>query len=331
MKPDSTVGYPDDARPEDIAAQAAMDALLRVRLRGAPIEAQWERVAAGIRAEQSTARPVWWLRPLPLSAAAAAALLLAVTGLALLRPSSAPPPDARTIAADTAKELRFGNGAVVVSLLPGSEAVAGKGQPAGWVLDLTRGEVLVKIVRKGTAFSVRTPAGEARALGTEYSVQLKPQDDRAGSAVMTVAVLAGAVEVSGRSGEHRTVKAGERASVRAPEHGYFVGVTEDKSGKPTLKWKIHSVWADRIGPADNPQALPIADPETVKQAAARLQPGDPIEIAVTVNNGVVAVKASSSEAVMADMRQRQEHCRAQVERAKRAMEAARQRQGQQGE
>jgi len=36
----------------------------------------------------------------------------------------------------------------------------------GWILELYRGEVLVDVVRKGTAFAVCTTAGEARALGT---------------------------------------------------------------------------------------------------------------------------------------------------------------------
>lgn len=324
MKPDLTDARPDDARPEDSDAQAAMDTLLRVRWRGLPVEAQWARVAAGIRAERHTARRVWWLRTRPLSAAAA--LILAIVGLSLVRSPSAPPLGARIVAAAAAEQLRFGDGAVVATLLPGSEAVAGKGKPTGWVLDLARGEVLVKIVRKGTAFSVRTTAGEARALGTEYRVSLTPPGDRAVSAVMTVTVLTGAVEVSDKSEGRRIVKAGERASVQRQAHGYFVGVTEDQSGKPTLKWMIHNVWADRIGEANSPQALPIADPDAVKQAAAGLQPGDPIAIAI-VSNRVVTVKPSSVEAVMADMREQQQECRAQVESARRMQEAARQRQG----
>ncbi len=127
-----------------------------------------------------------------------------VVGVAATSPMAAGAPiGVRIATAAESKELRFGEGAVVVTVFPDSEVLANERLHGGWILDLYRGEVMVDVVRKGTAFAVRTTAGEARALGTKYKVSLRQNEggqDMNGfqnivGTAMVVTVMAGTVEV----------------------------------------------------------------------------------------------------------------------------------------
>ena len=111
---------------------------------------------------------------------------------------------------------------MLVTVYPASEALAAADARGGWVLELSRGEVLVNVVRKGTAFAVRTAAGEARALGTIYKVSLRQEEGAremkgytgVAGAVMMVTVMAGTVQVLAEDKPVAMVTAGESVSVK---------------------------------------------------------------------------------------------------------------------
>jgi hypothetical protein len=186
-----------------------------------------EALVTAVMARLPQRRSLWRL---PLASngmrfAAAAALILAVAGLALLFRPTETPIDQRIVTAEKSEELRFGDGAVRVTVYPGSDVLAAKRETGGWVLDLSQGEVFVNVVRKGTAFAVRTTAGEARALGTKYTVSLR--QDKGGQkmnglksavgTVMMVTVMAGTVEVLAQDQPTKVVGAGGTVSVQAPK------------------------------------------------------------------------------------------------------------------
>ena len=143
--------------------------------------------------------------------------------VALAPPSATEAPiGARIATAADSKELRFGERAVVVTVLPGSEVLANERRQGGWILDLDRGEVLVDVVRKGTPFGVRTTAGEARALGTKYKVSLVTNEggqDMNGfrnivGTAMVVTVMAGTVEVVAQGAQQgQVVVAGQSVRI----------------------------------------------------------------------------------------------------------------------
>jgi hypothetical protein len=206
------------------ALHRAMDGLLREL----PVAAaDDEALVTAVMARLPHRRSLWRL---PLASngmrfAAAAALILAGAGLALLFRPTETPIDQRIVTAEKSEELRFGDGAVRVTVYPGSDVLAAKRETGGWVLDLSQGEVFVNVVRKGTAFAVRTTAGEARALGTKYTVSLR--QDKGGQkmnglksavgTVMMVTVMAGTVEVLAQDQPAKVVGAGGTVSVQAPK------------------------------------------------------------------------------------------------------------------
>jgi hypothetical protein len=193
------------------------------------------------------------------------------------------------------------------------------------VLDLSQGEVFVNVVRKGTAFAVRTTAGEARALGTKYNVSLRQDEGgqemnglkSAVGAVMMVTVMAGTVEVIAQDQPAKVLGTGESVSVQAPKqrsaYGYFVGLV-GTNGSFIVKWNTHRIGATDIGKADVPQALPVADQDAVAKAASQLKPGDPIEVVIA--GGVIDVKKASPDAVLAAQRERQEAFQKQIEKGR---------------
>jgi hypothetical protein len=213
----------NDEQKKD-ALHRAMDGLLREL----PVAAaDDEALVTAVMARLPQRRSLWRL---PLASngmrfAAAAALILAVAGLALLFRPTETPIDQRIVTAEKSEELRFGDGAVRVTVYPGSDVLAAKRETGGWVLDLSQGEVFVNVVRKGTAFAVRTTAGEARALGTKYTVSLR--QDKGGQemnglksavgTVMMVTVMAGTVEVLAQGQPTKVVGAGGTVSVQAPK------------------------------------------------------------------------------------------------------------------
>jgi ferric-dicitrate binding protein FerR (iron transport regulator) len=186
-----------------------------------------EALVTAVMARLPHRRSLWRLPPASngMRFAAAAALILAVAGLALLFRPTETPIDQRIVTAEKSEELRFGDGAVRVTVYPGSDVLAAKRETGGWVLDLSQGEVFVNVVRKGTAFAVRTTAGEARALGTKYTVSLR--QDKGGQkmnglksavgTVMMVTVMAGTVEVLAQDQPTKVVGAGGTVSVQAPK------------------------------------------------------------------------------------------------------------------
>jgi hypothetical protein len=206
------------------ALHRAMDGLLREL----PVAAaDDEALVTAVMARLPHRRSLWRLPPASngMRFAAAAALILAVAGLALLFRPTETPIDQRIVTAEKSEELRFGDGAVRVTVYPGSDVLAAKRETGGWVLDLSQGEVFVNVVRKGTAFAVRTTAGEARALGTKYTVSLR--QDKGGQkmnglksavgTVMMVTVMAGTVEVLAQDQPTKVVGAGGTVSVQAPK------------------------------------------------------------------------------------------------------------------
>ena len=205
------------------AADRAMDGLLRELPQASADD--HELVAAVMERLPARSPPV---RRFPVSRwlplAAAAAVLLAIGELALLRRQPETPMGVRVITVAESRELQFGGRAVVVTVSPESDVMVDRRPQGGWVLDLEKGEVFVDVVRKGTAFAVRTTAGEARALGTKYTVSLRQDEGgqemnglkSAVGAVMMVTVMAGTVEVLAQDQPAKVVGAGETVSVQAP-------------------------------------------------------------------------------------------------------------------
>jgi hypothetical protein len=89
------------------------------------------------------------------------------------------------------------------------------------LVELEAGEVSCRVAKGPGTFRVKTPLGEAAALGTEYKVTLKEQPAEGGAdmtrkaaaLVMAVAVLSGEVLVSGPDGFEKLCVAGESVTV----------------------------------------------------------------------------------------------------------------------
>jgi hypothetical protein len=105
-----------------------------------------------------------------------------------------------TVVGESAAVIRLADGSQA-ELSPTSEAVFGRAEGDGVTVELNWGRGRFR-VEAGSKFRVRTPMGTVTALGTEFTVELRPQDpqgvedmQRNGVKALVVAVAAGSVMV----------------------------------------------------------------------------------------------------------------------------------------
>ena len=232
------------------------------------------QVTARLAAERSSAGRRRWLARIgsAAAAAAAAAALLLVLHWRQPRTVTLPPePPAKEI---VVRELRPAAGQTArQELADGSVVeVAGGGRVlvTTWpdrprpLVELERGEVTCEVSAGKGRFTVKTPVGEAIALGTKYTVKLEPSPRamREGDAnvkresvvaalVMTVTVLTGEVLVRDLAGKEQLavagtpVKVGDKAAgpavVENWKSGQLVPRLEDGSQGQPLEVRKHAV------------------------------------------------------------------------------------------
>ena len=205
------------------------------------------RVMERLKKDRETpkGRPGSWFKPL--LAVAAILLLVGLVGLPSLlpgqpqrpapvadRPAQAGPavvaPSAKMALAQYAPKerpqtLKLKDGSTL-EIAPGSRVKVctwtDRNRPK---IELDAGEVRCEVARGAGTFRVKTPAGEAAALGTAFTVRLhetdplasaqggEPMNRTAAALVMTVAVMTGEVMVSDLDGMGRLACAGESVTV----------------------------------------------------------------------------------------------------------------------
>jgi ferric-dicitrate binding protein FerR (iron transport regulator) len=227
-----------EATPDDLAA-------LEKLLRGDPekrrrfvdrtfLEVQLHTVCAGILPMKSVAAPpAARSRRFRLGVlAAAAVLLLATAAFLLFSPGRKQGPSSEVVTGrvrvDGVAVERIPEGArfevasdtaVVVRLPDGSRAELDASSQgtirAARVIELANGGGIFQVAHGEGQFRVETPVGTVTALGTEFSVKLRPQKTTAGARnrpILAVKVTAGTVEV---------VVAGNRHLLSAGTSGDF--------------------------------------------------------------------------------------------------------------
>jgi ferric-dicitrate binding protein FerR (iron transport regulator) len=108
--------------------------------------------------------------------------------------------------------VRFAD-ASLAELDPGSQGVVrGKVGDVRQVIELTQGGGVFHVTRGGGQFRVDTPLGTVTALGTQFTVKLKPakgSGGEKGKRTMAVSVTEGTVEVVHTNGKRRVLSAGQ--------------------------------------------------------------------------------------------------------------------------
>ncbi len=251
---------PEDPRPE---AQGEIFARVAARLK------------AGAEVKPRRSRRVLWTGVFAAAAAAAAALLLAVNwqprdGKVIGKNQPTPPRPSRVMVRDLQPAV---GRTIAEKLVDGSilEVAGGsKVKVTSWpdrnrpLVELRRGEVTCEVAKGKGQFKVKTPVGEAIALGTRFTVRLEGGADakadegdtevnrRTLSALMmTVVVISGEVLVRDTAGFEQlagageTVKTGPMAVASKAKDSWTSGalvprLRDGSVGKP-LEVRRHSV------------------------------------------------------------------------------------------